>query len=172
MEDDFLEALVASERIAEWVASIKRSSSLDGERKQAAVRLALAQMLQQVSQSQVYAEEAVLANVDKELAQLVDDNDKVWHWTGCTRERERERERNQQTSNYIPLPSDNNTDTNDAHASIQLLQESAQLFHELFSFVGRERGKVEDGEKRQYVLKDGTSIALYEQALTHGVGGK
>ena len=93
MEDDFLEALVASERIAEWVASIKRSSSLDGERKQAAVRLALAQMLQQVSQSQVYAEEAVLANVDKELAQLVDDNDKVWHWTGCTREREREREK-------------------------------------------------------------------------------
>ena len=76
MEDDFLEALVASERIAEWVASIKRSS-LDGERKQTSLRLALTQMLQHVSQSQVYAEEAVLANVDKELAQLVDDNDKV-----------------------------------------------------------------------------------------------
>ena len=29
-----------------------------------------------------------------------------------------------------------------------------------------------DGEKREYILKDGTSIALYEQALTHGVGGK
>ena len=124
MEDDFLEALVASERIAEWVQTIKKCH-LDASLVHQ-TRLALQQLIKQVAESPIYTEEAVLAKVDTELEQLADHNDK----------------------------------------------ECAELYHKLLSILERERGKVLDGEKREYVLKDGTRIVLYEQALTHGVGAK
>lgn len=63
MEDDFLEALVASERIAEWVEAIRSSSREDVSKAKAA----LTHLVDSVSGSQVYAEEAVLAEADLQL---------------------------------------------------------------------------------------------------------
>ena len=68
MEDDFLEALVASERVAEWVqaAKVGREGKDD-----AGALTALKRLVEQVTESPVYAEEAVLANADEELKPLV-----------------------------------------------------------------------------------------------------
>ncbi len=65
MEDDFLEALVASERVAEWVQAAK--GGREGKGDQAAALAALNNLVDQVTESAVYAEEAVLANADEEL---------------------------------------------------------------------------------------------------------
>lgn len=76
MEDDFLEALVASERVAEWIEKIKRGvgndgdagRSGDGKDSVSTAASELKQLLEEVSQSSVYAEEAVLAQADVELS--------------------------------------------------------------------------------------------------------
>ncbi|QDZ20676.1 hypothetical protein HOP50_04g31980 [Chloropicon primus] len=72
MEDDFLEALVASERVAEWVDTVKGRANSRTEAGDKAVRSALTNLLDHVQGSQVYAEEAVLAEADVALKQALE----------------------------------------------------------------------------------------------------
>ena len=68
------QALVASERVAEWVqaAKVGREGKDD-----AGALTALKRLVEQVTESPVYAEEAVLANADEELKPLVQPHESV-----------------------------------------------------------------------------------------------
>lgn len=75
MEDDFLEALVASERIAEWVEAVKGSARATTSAPSGGnflpVWSVLRDFVQSVEESVVYAEEAVLANAGEEIEEAL-----------------------------------------------------------------------------------------------------